>query len=84
MDANSQNPTAAAAPAEKTIEEVHEGGAQPLAEKTIAEHAAELELEPWQLQALLARLAGKGLDLHSTISEDKLEAELTETLHGRI
>ena len=57
---------------------------QPLAEKTIAEHAAELELEPWQLQALLARLAGKGLDLHSTISKDTLEAELTKTLRGRI
>jgi hypothetical protein len=50
----------------------------------VHEHAAEAQLESWQLAALCARFHAHGVHRNARMSKDVFKAALHEALHGRI
>jgi len=64
-------------------------------EPTVRDHAARLELEPWQIATIVARMNGehdadgkrvfaKGVDLNTRLTDTDFDAALKTALHGRI
>jgi hypothetical protein len=56
---------------------------------TIRDHAERLELAPWKVKAVIARLHGSreltapGVDLNTRMSQSDFDAALDVALHGR-